>query len=173
MDSPTPHDPAPRRHAGRTGRSFLKDPVETVTSETAPMIPEWAPATAVAFLCWGLWAFLPALVTRYIDPKSAVVFEAVGSLLIAGGVLWLIDFQPATEARGVALALATGALSMVGALAYLYALQKGPVTLISTATALYPIIAIAMAATLLHEPVGLKQVLGIVLALAAIVLLSG
>lgn len=136
------------------------------------MIPEWAPPAAVTFLCWGLWAFLPALVTRYIDPRSAVVYEAVGGLLIAGGVLCLIGFKPAADVRGVALALATGGLSMAGALAYLFAVQRGPVTLIATVTALYPVIAIVLAVTVLHEPLGLKQALGIALGLAAIVLLS-
>lgn len=136
-------------------------------------MPEWFPPAAAAFLCWGVWAFLPALTTRYIDPRSAVVYEAVGGLLIAGGVLVLIGFKPAQESRGVVLALITGGLGVAGALAYLYAIQKGPVALIATVTALYPMLAIILASVFLHQPVSLKQALGIVLGLAAIALIGG
>lgn len=59
-----------------------------------------------------------------------------------------------------------------GALAYLYALQKGPVALIATVTALYPIFAIVLAALILQEPVSLRQGIGIALGLLAMVLVS-
>lgn len=136
-------------------------------------MPEWFSPAVAAFLCWGVWAFLPALTTRYIDPASAIVYEALGGLLIAGGVLVLIGFKPAGDGRGVALALATGSLGVAGALAYLYAMQKGPVALIATITALYPMLAILLAAVVLHEPLSLRQALGIVLGLAAIALIAG
>jgi transporter family protein len=136
-------------------------------------MPAWLPATAVAFLCWGIWAFLPKLTTRYIDPKSAIVYEALGWLVLALAVLGAMAFRPAADGRGVGLALITGTLGAGGALAYLYALRTGPVTLISTLTALYPLLAIALAGLFLGESISLKQGAGIVLGLIAMILISG
>lgn len=135
-------------------------------------MPAWSVPAFVALLCWGAWAFLPKLTMRYIDPNSAAVYEAVGGALVAGGVLALIGFQPATDPRGVALAVVTGMLGLGGALAYLYAMRSGPVALISTLTALYPVLAILLAGLVLREPVSLKQALGIVLGLVAMALIA-
>ncbi|MGX2042114.1 EamA family transporter [Methylocaldum sp. MU1018] len=133
------------------------------------MTPWFLPAAA-AFICWGVWAFLPKLTTRYIDPKSAIVYEAAGGLIVALAVLIL--FKPTTEPRGIALSLSTGISGATGAFAYLYAVAKGPVAPVSTATALYPILAIVLACFFLNESVTLRQGIGIVLGLIAMVLIS-
>jgi transporter family protein len=135
-------------------------------------VTHWLLPTTAAFFCWGIWAFLPKLTTRYIDPKSAIIYEAAGGLIVALAVLILIVFKPATEPRGIMLALSTGVLGAAGAFAYLYAVTKGPATLVFTATALYPILAIVLAYFFLNEAVTLKQGIGIVLGLIAMVLIS-
>jgi transporter family protein len=129
--------------------------------------------TALAFLCWGVWAFLPKLTLRYIDPRSAIVYEAVGGLLVAFAALYLVAFKPALDPRGVALAVATGALGVGGALAYLYALRSGPVAPVATLSALYPVLAILLAGLVLREPVSLRQGVGIALGLIAMALIGG
>jgi transporter family protein len=58
-------------------------------------------------------------------------------------------------------------------LAYLFAVSRGPVTIISTVTALYPILAVLLAYLFLNEPISVKQGLGILLGPVAIVLISG
>lgn len=137
------------------------------------MIPSWIPLAGTTFLCWGLWAFLPKLTMRFIDPKSSIIFEALGCAVVAVLVLALIGFKPATDGRGIALAMTTGIVGLGGALAYLYALRSGPVILISILTALYPILTIILAKWLLDEPVTLRQWLGISLGLVAMLLIAG
>ena len=121
----------------------------------------WFAPAALSFVCWGLWAFLPKLTTRYLDPRSALVYEVIGTMLVA-----------AVDPRGIGLAVLTGMVGVIGALGYLFAVVRGPVTLISTVTALYPVLAVLLAAVFLHEPVSLRQGFGIVLALIAIVLIA-
>ncbi|WP_348759925.1 EamA family transporter [Candidatus Methylocalor cossyra] len=135
-------------------------------------MPAWFLPALMTFLCWGLWAFLPKLTTRYLDPRSAIVYEALGGLVLVALVWGSGAGRLGGEPRGVALALITGSLGVGGALAYLYALQKGPVALIATVTALYPIFAIVLAALILQEPVSLRQGIGIALGLLAMVLVS-
>ncbi len=133
----------------------------------------WLLPTFLAFLCWGVWSFIPKLTMRYIDPQSAIVYEALGGMLVAVAVLFLIGFKPALDPRGAALSVATGALGVGGALAYLYAMRSGPVAPVATLSALYPVLAILLAGFLLREPVSLKQGAGIVLGLIAMALISG
>jgi transporter family protein len=136
-------------------------------------MPNWVVPAIIAFSCWGLWAYLPKLVVRDIDPKSAMVWEVVGGLFVALAILLTTDFKVAFHPRGSALAVLVGVLGLGGGLAYLYAVSKGPVSIVSIFTALYPIWTIVFAYMLLHEPISLKQGVGMVLALIAIVLLAG
>jgi len=133
---------------------------------------QWLVPSSVALLLWGVWAFLPKLTMQYINPKSAVVYEALGGLLVAAVVLVFVGFRPETHVRGVTLALITGVLGLLGAFGYLYAVSKGPVALISTMTALYPIVTIILAYLVLGEPVTMKQGIGLIMALIAIILIT-
>jgi transporter family protein len=65
-----------------------------------------------------------------------------------------------------------GALGLGGSFAYVYAIAKGPVGIISVFTALYPILTVLLAYSILHEPISVKQAIGICFALVAIFLLS-
>ncbi len=132
----------------------------------------WVAPAALAFLLWGIWAFLPKLTTRYVDPASAIVYHALGGLVVAFAALAVLGFRPAADPRGVGLAVLTGVLGVGGALAYLYAVVRGPVAVIATVTALYPVLTVGLASVFLHEPLTLRQALGIALGLVAIVLVS-
>lgn len=136
-----------------------------------PMVGWLAPAL-LAFVLWGFWAFLPKIATQYINVKSIIVFEGVGALVISLLALISLEFKVQTDSRGIALAVMVGALGLGGSFAYIYALAKGPVGIISVFTALYPIVTIVLAFFILHEPISLKQTIGIGFAIAAIVLLS-
>ncbi len=132
----------------------------------------WLTPALLAFAIWGVWAFLPKIATQYINVKSIIVFEVIGALLISLAALISLDFKLQTDPRGVALAILIGALGLGGSFAYIYALAKGPVGIISVFTALYPIVTVALAYFILQEPVSVKQAIGIGFAILAIVLLS-
>jgi transporter family protein len=136
-------------------------------------MPSWTLPAFIAFLTWGVWALLPKITTRFIDPRSALFFQALGALAVALLVLASLGFRPMLDARAVPLALATGALGVIGGLAYLYAIARGPATLIAVLTALYPLLTVVLAYVFLGEAVSLRQWLGIALALVAIVLIVG
>jgi bacterial/archaeal transporter family protein len=66
----------------------------------------------------------------------------------------------------------TGMLGFLGAFCFLNAVSTGPVTLVATLSALYPAISVLLAVFWLHEPVTLRQGIGIALAFAAMVLVA-
>ncbi len=124
-------------------------------------------------MLWGLWALFPKVTTQHIDPRSALFFQAVGAFAATLLVLVSLNFRPILHVLAVPLASLTGALGILGGLAYLYAVSRGPVGLVSVVTALYPLLTVALAHWFLAEPVTLRQGVGIVLALLAIVLIVG
>ena len=132
----------------------------------------WLAPALFAFFLWGFWAFLPKIATQYIDPKSIIFFEVFGAIFVGLIALVSLDFKLQTDPRGVALAILVGALGLGGSFAYIYAIAKGPVGIISIFTALYPILTIMLAYFVLHEPISVKQGVGICFAIVAIFLLS-
>jgi transporter family protein len=130
------------------------------------------PAFAV-FVAWGLWSFLPKLTVRYIDPRSAAVFESFGTIIVALGLLAAMQMRVQFHPAGVALALATGVLGLLGALAFLVAVSRGPVSLITMVSALYPVLTVVLAMLFLGESISLRQGIGMALALVAMVLMAG
>jgi transporter family protein len=82
------------------------------------------------FLAWGLWSFVPKLTVRYIDPRSAAVYESLGALLVALGICFSLQFRLQVQPTGIALATGTGVLGLLGALSFLFAVARGPVSLV-------------------------------------------
>jgi len=132
----------------------------------------WILPTLGTFVCWGLWSFLPKITTRYIDPKSAIVYEVIGGIFFSIVVLYFMGFRLETHPKGIALAASAGLLGFLGALCFLFAVTKGPVSLIAPLSALYPILSVALAVIFLHEAITVKQCIGIVFAILAVVLVT-
>lgn len=133
----------------------------------------WVVPSLGVFLLWGIWGFLPKLTVRYVPPRDAVIYEVLGGVLFASVALLFGGFRLVPDWRGITLAGITGLVGFMGALLYLIAVARGPVSLVSTLSALYPVIAIVLAFTFLGETITLRQGLGVVLALVAILLIAG
>ncbi|MBN1755666.1 EamA family transporter [bacterium] len=132
----------------------------------------WFIYTLVVLFMWGLWGFFPKLATNYLDPRSAMVFGAMGSLVIALGVASTIGFKVQVHPKGILFAVLTGVCGSLGALFFLIAVSKSKATLVVTSTSLYPLITILLAFIFLNETITLKQGLGMFFALIALLLFS-
>jgi transporter family protein len=121
---------------------------------------------------WGFWGFIPKITTRYLEPRSAIVYEVMGAVALALIVLISLNFRVEVHPKGIALASLTGMLGFLGAFCFLNAVTRGPVTLVATISALYPVVSVILAVTFLHEPMSLQQTFGIALALVAMILVA-
>jgi transporter family protein len=133
---------------------------------------EWMLPTFGAFLCWGLWGFIPKITTSYLDPKSAIVYEVAGGICLAVVTLFSLHFQPAVHPKGIALAVVTGMLGFLGAFCFLNAVSRGPVALVATLSALYPVVSVVLAIVVLNESITFKQGAGIALAILSMILVA-
>ncbi len=130
-----------------------------------------APAT-FTFIFWGLWGFIPKITTRYISPTSAVIYEALIGLPVALIIMAFMRFQIQSEPRGIILASVTGILGLLGALGYLVAVTRGPVSLVTAFVALAPALTILLAMLFLGETLVLRQWVGVGMALVAALLIA-
>lgn len=133
---------------------------------------EWLPAALVALFSFGLWGLFGKLAVNYIDPKSALVFQSAGGLVLAFIALTMLDFKPSIDGKGLSLSLLTGVTYAAGCLFFFIAVDKGKAMTVVTLTALYPLITIVLSYFILRETINLKQCLGVVFALIAIYLMS-
>jgi transporter family protein len=123
-------------------------------------------------IVWGFWGLLPKLAVKYINPLHAMVYQIGGAILFGIVLLAIIGFRPQVEPKGIAFAIAGGICGMGGALLYLLAVSKGKVSIIVFISAMYPVVTIALSYFFLHETITLKEGIGMVFALMAIVLFS-
>ena len=132
---------------------------------------EWFIFAILALLAYGLWGFFPKLTVGFINSKEFIIYETIGVILTALVILIFLG-KPSFNIRGVTFAMLTGIAGIIGTLFFVAALARGKASVIVTMTALYPLIVIALAKVFLSEPITLKQGIGIVFALIALVLFS-
>jgi transporter family protein len=132
----------------------------------------WLVPVLGAFVFWGLWGFLPKITTRTISPMSAMIFEAVGGMLVAIIALLSGGYRLELTRQGVFLALLTGIFGILGAWTYLQAVSTGKVSLVVSFTALYPILSIVLAVFFLGESLSVRQGAGIFFALLSMLLIA-
>ncbi len=130
----------------------------------------WIFNALLVLMMWGLWAFLPKLAVKYIDPKSALIYQCIGSILVGVVMLVMVDFKPQTHPKGVLFGALTGIFGFGGMLFYLITVSEARVSTFSTVTALYPIVVILLAFLILKEPISIRHAFGF--GLLAITLLA-
>ncbi len=132
---------------------------------------EWLIPTFGAFICWAGWAFLPKIAIQYLDPKSVLIYEVLGGLTIALFILANLNYKLELDFKGSSIAFASGALNILGVLFYLQAITKGKIALVSTISALYPLLVTVLAWFLLQESLSLKQFFGLSFGFGGLILL--
>ncbi|MBI4150475.1 EamA family transporter [Candidatus Woesearchaeota archaeon] len=133
---------------------------------------EWLMYSILALIVFGFWGFFPKLAGNYISPKSVMLYEVLGAIIIGMGVLFLVNFKPETHPYGILFGILTGIAATLGSLFYIFAVRYKQVSIVVTMTALYPVITILLAFLFLNESITIRQGIGMVFALIAIVLFS-
>lgn len=133
---------------------------------------EWvAPATG-ALLLWGGWGFFEKLATNHISPKNVYLFTAAGPITVAVFILISQNFRAEFHRLGTVYAVIAGLSGSIGGLLFVHALRKGKASIVITVTALYPLVAILLSIIFLREEITIKQGIGIILALIAMMMLA-
>jgi drug/metabolite transporter (DMT)-like permease len=119
----------------------------------------------------GLFNVTVAQVQEGLVFGPLVVVRAVEAGLIT--IVMLVARRPGRVPLRIVPAVAlVGVLDMTGNAGYLFAEATGSIAVASVLTSLYPVTTVILAMAVLREPVTRSHAVGIVLALAAIVLIS-
>lgn len=133
---------------------------------------EWFLPTLGAILCWGAWAFLPKFYAQYISATSAIIYQVLGGAILSLFIFVNFGVQLETNLKGVVLGIIAGIFNFLGVLFYIKAVSKGSVAIISTLSALYPLVVIVLGLLLLQETLTIKQAIGVSFALVSIILIA-
>ncbi|MDH5300274.1 MAG: EamA family transporter [Gammaproteobacteria bacterium] len=131
----------------------------------------WQAYALISTFLYGLWGVFGKLAANHIGFKSLFVYDCL--MFALGGLLvyWLNDFELETNPQGVIFSLLYGLTGMVATLFFILAISKGPVSVITAITAIYPVVTIAIALLFLNEVITLKQVAGAALAMLGVILM--
>ena len=135
-----------------------------------PKIESWFIFALLAFIAWGFWGFFPKLALKYMDERSILVFEVVGAIVMGLIVFTSLGFKVQAQPTGITFAILSGLMGSIGGFFFLYALRKGNASVVVATTALYPLVTILLTYFFLNESITIKQGIGIILALIAMVL---
>lgn len=129
-------------------------------------------APLAALVLWGFWAFLPKLAMQGLPPHSVIFYEAMGGLIVTLPLLFFIQGRLVRDVRGIGIVACGSSISLVAILCYYSALKIGPVATVTTISAMYPAVGIALARIFLKEKMNRMQWLAAALAMLAIYLLA-
>jgi drug/metabolite transporter (DMT)-like permease len=127
----------------------------------------WA---AIAMLAFGAYYIPMHEASRGDFLWAAFVFRLTSTTLIAAA--WLVLRPPRARRADLPVLASIGILDTGGNVFFAAASTKGLVSVVSILASLYPVVTVLLARAVLHERVHRSQELGIVLALAGIVLIS-
>ncbi len=132
----------------------------------------WMLPTLLSCFIWGFWGLLPKLASRHLEPWSIFVWSTLGNVTVALGLLIWLGGRPQYDGRGVLYAILGGLAGSFGSIFYNVAAAHGRISVVVTLTGLYPLVTIFLSSLLLQEPMAIKDLVAIGLAISAIALIS-
>ena len=132
----------------------------------------WLFYALLTLVLWGLWGVFSKIASSHL-PVCVIYLVEVSVYLLVGGLIWVQMRVPFDwNYPGLTAAVAAGLSGGFALFFLLKALSFGPATVIVPLTSLYPVITVLLGITFLHEGLTLRQLVGIILAVAAVWLLS-
>jgi bacterial/archaeal transporter family protein len=126
----------------------------------------------LTILGWGLGTFAYKLAGNFVHPFiMSTIITGLYFVLIPLAFIFL-KFPRTINTPGFLYSLLGGVCMCVGTIAYMFALKKGEVGIVTSITALYPALTMALSMVFLGETLSVKKCIGLVLACVSFVVLA-
>ncbi len=136
-------------------------------------IPGWLIFASIALVFWGITGVTQKLSTNRISSELSFLWFAYAMIAISALLVLTVPMHWHVRPLVFWLAVAGGTLNGLGALTSFTALESGgKASIVISLISLYPLVTVVFAVTVLHERLTLVQALGVLLAIAAAILLS-
>jgi len=132
----------------------------------------WIIYSIICLLLWGLWGFVLKIASRGSEWVIVYYLSTIASFILSTIIFILNKGYSRLNTDFNILALIAGLLGSLGYLFFVNALREGEASIVIPLTSIYPAITVILAVLLLGEKISIHQVIGVILALAGIVLLS-
>jgi uncharacterized membrane protein len=123
-------------------------------------------------LAWGGWIILGEVAGRSIDPRTAAAISYVSATSIAVVYALVAGGGGQLTAVGVGFAVLAGVGAAIGVIATYVGIASGSTAVVATLGGMYFVIAAVLSIIFFDEPLDLQTVLGIGMAIMAIVVLT-
>lgn len=132
----------------------------------------WYFPSLIALLLYGAWGYWGSRASDFINPLSITFYSSIGVLLSGIIALVLLDFKPDFCAKGSTYGLLNGLASGVACIFFIMALRKGPTMPVVLVTSMYPMITLMLCMIFLKQGLTLKQGVGMIFAIVALILFA-
>nr|WP_290934962.1 DMT family transporter [Haliscomenobacter sp.] len=133
----------------------------------------WIFYSIAAALFWGVWGVVAKLISEDVSPYANHVLFSIGMLFTLPLVLKKLR-QEHPNRKGIYWGLISGILAIAGNVAVFQAFSSGGLAaIVIPLTNLYPLVTIVIAILVFKEKLNGLNALGILLAIPAVVMLSG
>jgi uncharacterized membrane protein len=133
------------------------------------------PAVAFGFgtmIAWGFWIVFGELASESIDPVTAAAVSYVAAAVVTVGYALATGASLTVSGRGVAFATLAGVAAAVGVVSTFVGVSLGSTAVVSTVGGMYFVTAAVIGVVVLGESVSATEMLGIGLALAALIVIN-
>jgi transporter family protein len=136
-------------------------------------IPSWLWFAIIALVFYGITGVTQKLSTNRISSELSFLWFAYAMIAISAVLLLTVPMHWHVSGMMIFLAIIGGTLNGLGALTSFAALESGgKASVVISLISLYPLLTVVLAVVFLHEALTKVQIAGIVLAIAAAILLS-
>jgi uncharacterized membrane protein len=142
-------------------------------SQEQGMVSEWLLLALVPIVLWGICGLMQKMSTNHISGRTSAIWFLLAFVPVAALIVLFDPLPRGISPRTWGVATAVGFTLALGNLTILLAFASGgKASIIAPLAGLYPLVSIPLALVVFGETLGPRESLGIVLALAAVVLLS-
>ncbi len=133
---------------------------------------KWIWFALLALFWWGVWAFLVKLGADRMNPRALQILFVLGTIPPLLLALAKVRFVIQADKAGIVYGILNGVLATFGMLAFYAAMARGKASLVAPVTALFPLFTVIGAVLLMKEKLNQIQVLGIAMAVVAVVIFA-
>ena len=134
--------------------------------------PKWLIYALLCIFWWGIFGFLSKIGSDKLPPRQVQIWFTFGTFPLLIPTLLRSRLKVGTDKLGVTYGVLTGFLAGIGNLALFAALEDGKASIVGPVTTLYPLVSVILAVIVLKERTNRWQFIGVILAVAAIFILS-
>ena len=131
----------------------------------------WFLLGLLAIILFGIGSFLGKIASNTDISPRVYFFEAIGTLTVFTTFFFIKKSEILSGFTVNYYAIGMGLCWGIGTILFIFALENSKISIISTLTALYPAVTIILAYLFLAERLDTREIVGVLLAMAAIFLI--